>query len=869
MEQGISIIDRKAEMYEMIMALESDFITNFSMRLTINDIPEKVITHSNKSDNIDGFVSMLQGIGFQAYIEICNNNIDKLNINIEHRNFLNKEFTKIIPIRNNVMHPRPLGVFDYPMLKQIFYSIDQYLDFFCWDNVKSIRTKIIEHPEELRLPPANLKKSNDIIENIPTTMDYEETSFIGRDKEIGQLKALLHKRNVHILCIIGDGGIGKTATAVKLLYDILDDDSFNYELILWVSLKTNSLNKYEFSEIKNSISTISGVYEKLGDFVANKDVEDIPSYLIELAQCYNTLLVLDNLETINTSEIKEFLDSFTEYGQVLMTSRIGLGEMEHRYKLEGMVEKDVMTYMDILLRLYGLEAVFTDLEKKDIATNKLYSNPLAIKWFVRCLYNKQSVDEILKNRTELADFCMSNVYDKLSDLAHRVLDVLIVAAGEISFAELMYYMDCREEDFTNITFAVNDLIKCNFVEDSNFKQNKKLSITNFANDFLRTLTIDNRKLMADFKQKEAKLQAFSQQLLQSRHRSPYTMKSFNIRNNDRSQIIAAYYLMEAISLSYNKEIEKAHLLVGYAKKLSPNYFECNKVDAFIYGTTSQVMAKQEYEIAITNCKDEDELVKMLIVYAGFLLRCNDYMGALDKLDKAKEIDPNIAYLSFERSKVLSCINRFEEAEKVLDDMDISSLSERNQNIFYTRKADIYRRKSEMYDVRDSGNKFILLKNAFEALEKSTNPDKGVYTYMGVLLRALSFLYYDDEAIQYILEKLEHYYTQIRREKSFKDFQIKMREKLEYISNSKLKLELTQYLEDYNEISKSLSDNQGIIYNLDKERKFGFFKNTKYPGGVYFKISNEEKDIQIGNIVEFDNVIETERGNMVQYYHIVK
>ena len=47
-----------------------------------------------------------------------------------------------------------------------------------------------------------------------------------------KLKAKLNKNNVHILSIIGDGGIGKTAIVLKLLYDLLDEENCKWELIL-------------------------------------------------------------------------------------------------------------------------------------------------------------------------------------------------------------------------------------------------------------------------------------------------------------------------------------------------------------------------------------------------------------------------------------------------------------------------------------------------------------------------------------------------------------------------------------------------------------------------------------------------------------
>lgn len=568
MDSFRSNLERKAAMYEMLLALESDFINNFYYKLEMSDLPQKIIEESTPSKNDDLFLSILQGLDFQAYIEICNANIVRLQFSKEEKDFLNKEFKNIIPIRNNVMHPRPLGVLDYHIVKGIFDDIDRVLFNFSWDNVKIVRRKIVENPEELKLPPQNLRKSDNVIENIPTTVDFEDTSFIGRRREIGELKAKLSKNNVHILSIIGDGGIGKTAIAIKLLYDLLDDEKSNFNLILWASLKTNELNNYEFREIKNSIKTAGEMYAKLGAFVGASEVNSVQDYLIDLAKEFNMLLVLDNLETINTDDIKEFLDRFTEYGKVLITSRIGLGEMEHRYRLGGLAEDDVMEYMNILLELYGFEAMMTEEKKRDIAIKQLYANPLAIKWFVRCMYNGDDIDDILKNKSELSSFCMSNVYDKLEKRAHEVLDILLVANRDLSFAELMYYLGLGVEEYKDISYAINDLIKCNFIDDIRFKIEEKLSITSFAKEFLKQNYIENIELASSYKQKEMKLQTFFQNQLQTKARSPYGIKSFGVESNESEKLVAAFFLNEAIVNFNRKEVNLAFKNVELAKKVS-------------------------------------------------------------------------------------------------------------------------------------------------------------------------------------------------------------------------------------------------------------------------------------------------------------
>lgn len=858
MSDFISSLDRKAMMYEMILAIENDFIDNFNNKLSVADIPQEVIKHSNKSTSLDSFLAILQGIDLQAYIQICNANIIKLGLTLDEKKFLNGELSKIIPVRNNVMHPRPLGALDFYLVKGIFDQIDSIITSLSWKNIDLIRKKIKESPESLRLPPSNVKKSNRIIENIPITVDFEDTNFVGRKAEIGAIKEKLNKNNVHILSIIGDGGIGKTAIAIKVLYDMLDDPKCKFELILWSSLKTNELNNYEFKEIKDAIGTTADMYSALSKFVGNDDVSNTEEYLISLAREFNMLLVLDNLETINTEEIKEFLDKFTEYGKVLITSRIGLGEMEHRFKLGGMSENDVLEYMNILLELYGYESLLTDKQKKDVAINQLHSNPLAIKWFVRCLYNGEEVNTILQNKSELATFCMSNVYDKLSDTAHNILEVLTIAKRDITVAELIFYMDKNIDDYKDISFAINELAKCNYIDDSVFRTKERLSVTVFAKEYLTLAQHSKEKTIEKFKHKDIILQTFSQKQIQAIVEKPYAMRTFYISGDRKDELVVAYWLYEAVEAYEKKDEAIANEKLELAKRLLPGYFECYKVAAYLCGMTSIEKGKEEYLIA-ENCCEPQHKERMYIYYAAYLLRTNDYRGSLEKFQQAATFSQRINYhIFFEQAKCYACMNRFAEAYEVLNSVDKSDASKKELNIWCTRMADVKRRESENFKY-DDFKKIELLKEAYGFLNSSKEADRGIYQYICVILKTLAYMYYCDEAMEFICEILRKFYSKIRRESDFKRFKDTMSVHIEQVGRRDLKKEIQRYLLDDNEILNKLDDNEGIVYNINRERQFAFFKNSENPQGVYFRIYPKLEKIQIGSIVVFDKIIVTSNG----------
>ena len=847
---SVEVLNKKSEMYAMVISIEEDFVSNFKEKLTLQDIPTDLVKKAKiVREESNEFVATLRGLDIQSYIEICNANINKLNINFKQKSFINAQLGDIIPIRNNVMHPRPIGFFDYPKLKTVFENISNELNCFSWDNVKKTQFQIENYPETLLPPPHSLKKSERIIENIPSMLDYEDTSFVGRNREIGEIRAQLNRRNVNILSIIGDGGVGKTATTLKLLYDMLDDPDCKFELIIWTSLKTNELSDSDFQEIVDSIKTTSQMYEQLAPFVASETVEDTKKFIIELAQNLNTLFVLDNLETLNTADIKDFIDEFSEYGKVLITSRIGLGEMEHRYKLSGLNEEDVLEYTDRLLELYGFECFFTNEHKKDLVVNKLHSNPLAIKWFVRCLYNGQSEEEILSHKEDVINFCMANVYEKLSDDAHQVLNVLTIAGVQLSFPELMYYLEGEIADCTKVKYAINELGKCNFIDEEKFRRDKNVAITEFAHEFLMLRYSDVKHMLKHFKELQQKLSAFGQQLLIKRSEDAFNINAIHYQN--KAELVAAKYLTKAIEVAPD---DMAFEWVRYSQELAPQYYENNLVLAHLYGTSSPLKATQEYENALKYCISDEERVRVRFSYANFLIRMNDYQQALEIVNIAEKLNAPVLEVKLQKAKVLSYVGQYELAEQVLNEISSEPVSNIILNRIQTRRADIHRRRSELIDIRETQKRLVCLKMSFCCLEECIAPDRNVFEYMAKILEELTYMYMDEDALSFILEIVEKTYQNIKKTSHYKEFRIQMKQRLPQIQNEEFKKKISRYITDYNLYLHLLEENEAVIYSL--KEGYGFCKNITYPQGLYFSMKGMPQDIDYGDILSFSSVLDS-------------
>lgn len=379
------------------------------------------------------------------------------NINIEK---IKEYFEKIIPIRNRVMHTKPLELGDKSILEEVLETIDDEICFIKWEEVKNTRELLKNAPEKLIDKWKPITYHDNYYHNLPEP-EFDDTGYIGRRKEITDITDLIIQEKYPVISIIGNGGIGKTAITVKILYDLIDNPENPYEAIIWVSLKAKTLANGEFVEIQNAIQSTSEMLNQTQKEVVIDNNITPKENIINFMKNFKTLLVIDNLETINDNSINEFIKSVPKESNILITSRTGLGELEYRYNLSGMNQNDGIRYFRELSKYYGL-----DIHKRDDKTIEklvkeiLYSNPLSIKWYINGIYNGIREEILQNNKSKLIEFCMSNVYDKLSDEAKEILKLFQIEDFEMSYGEIEFYIEKEE---LGMKKAINELLSTNMM----------------------------------------------------------------------------------------------------------------------------------------------------------------------------------------------------------------------------------------------------------------------------------------------------------------------------------------------------------------------------------------------------------------------
>ncbi len=174
----------------------------------------------------------------------------------------------------------------------------------------------LRHPDlAADFPPLRSLDNPALKQNLPLQM----TSFIGRERELAEVKALLEK--ARLLTLTGSGGCGKARHALRAAADLLDDREDGAWLVELAPLAEPEL-------VPQAVAAVLGVKEEAG-----KSLQETLTHHLWNS---SLLLVLDNCEhLLNASaQLADAILRYCPRVRILATSREALGIMgEQAYRV--------------------------------------------------------------------------------------------------------------------------------------------------------------------------------------------------------------------------------------------------------------------------------------------------------------------------------------------------------------------------------------------------------------------------------------------------------------------------------------------------------------------------------------------------------
>lgn len=472
-----------------------------------------------------------------------------------------------------------------------------------------------------------------------------------------------------------------------------------------------------------------------------------------------------------------------------------------------------------------------------------------MKWFVANMLKGESIESILKHKDDLTEYCMSNVYNKLSEDAKKILEIMLISNKECSNAELTYLFNI---DSLRYGKAMNDLFATNMVNMKN--DNKKVEnrtlffITDFAREYLKKHCKPSNKSFISIQKKMRTLKGLSENL-QNEENDPYRIESIFINHSDEE--ISASYLKKALTFANKSEFESAEEYIEKARNATPDFFEVYKISAFISVLQNDYYAAElAYQTAI-ECKPD--YPPIYFFYAGFkLMTIENFDEAYDAITFAEKLDPKNNRIKMHKGRILKQLGEYSEAEKVFNEVleNLENLDIRTKKELVDQASDNLKRWADMTRNENGELAESLIKKSINILERidEAHFDTKIVITISKIIKTLTYIYIEmnKNDVSYLIELLEKYYSKVRviEDKNFR----------RPFESLLAKIDLNQR-EDITKIFSSNVVNhtikeQGFIISLMPT--YGFIKNF-LPNNLFFYWNDFEGDfskLAIGDKVQF-------------------
>jgi len=698
-----SLINCKLYLTDSILN-EANYNENKS--LILKDLNSHLISSKEISSDDNMYTNELKSYTLYAYFENRNEFLETIPF-ILYRDksyFVYDGVDKKVPIFNALNSEKRINV---NKLENAFYSLIS-------EDIDLLNTNQL---------PFFLKKENDIDHNLPNP-GYDK--FIGRANIIADLKKALIHRRTYLITISGIGGVGKSALAIKLARDYIENKIEGFAFIIWVSAKKTYLTPKGIeteAQVFSNLLQLLDIILKITNFEEelNLEFKEKRKLCLEILTLDNFLLLVDNFETI--SNTKEFLDFFEEIGdksqnsKIILTTRHQLGYSEKIIELK---EFDKNEFIDFVQHISKYKFKLNNEIKKELI-ERLYSYtgglPLATEFIVGQISENKKLTKILEAiervpKESILEFSYNESFSLLSNDEKRILFAInlieVPTLTNISFVSEVDEFDCEE--------IISKLKKLSFINEFINDNEMKFSILPLTKIFL------NKKLEDEHSIKSLLSAKYSEYLLITNISENMPEDNLNILGSSKSTSTilakAAYGL--AAQGDFTKSQEYFDKAMGY-----------NDKDGFVWF----FKAKSDFEFS-NNLVDE----------------------YFEKSVKYLDINYREKVLSY---WAISLANSDRHKESIIKNKEILKINSNNKNVFhligkshYQVARNLWKKglKNEMRaEYIEAKNNFIksLYEQPNSELEKNHNTVN--YYFLG---KICNFIYEYELSIKYLNLGLE-------------------------------------------------------------------------------------------------------------------
>ena len=515
-------------------------------------------------------------------------------------------------------------------------------------------------------------------------------------------------------------------------------NDFPFDAIVWVSAKEEKLTVIGIEPIdvklRNYESVIDSILETFGWLEdLNKALTDKEESvdIILGAGDKGILLVIDNLETINDDRVHEFIKDFPPPNKVLITSRLGLGEVERRYPLKELNPNDAISLLRTIAREKGaleLSKLPDDILSKYV--DKMSRYPLAIKWVVgQVAIGKDiniAIGDLTSSSGDVAKFCFEHIFDKLLNSEDRMV-MYALASNERPLVRgvLSHITNLNPEqlDAAIRNLSLASLVIPIQIKTSDSTIETKYELLPLTKNYIQSKLKAHPEIHKDIIGRTEAVQNLIEEADRAGKQYRYSLSDMGAESEEEK--IAATWAITAYQKFQADDYDGSVKAFERAAQIAPSFpavyrnwatMEC---EAGFYGKADVLMQKA------TNLNKEDS--GLWFVWGNIAKRKQDFDKAYEYLSKAKKLEPDDAPILGSLGEIQKRRGYYEEAEKFLLkalEGTYKTSHRKHEIICYTALADNLRRWSKVLaldkQIEKSTEKLF---KAYETITKALDLNK--------------------------------------------------------------------------------------------------------------------------------------------------
>jgi tetratricopeptide (TPR) repeat protein len=335
--------------------------------------------------------------------------------------------------------------------------------------IAEYRRKIADLEGQLR--PVTAQQKALPRHNLPPR-DYER--FVGRQKELAEVRRLLSSRSrAFVVTIDGVGGIGKSSLTLETAYIFVDQyaelpEQERFEAIVWVSAKRTYLTTSGIRKRHQVFRTLEDVFAAIWRVLEYPTItrvraEDQRELVEQALRERRTLLILDNLETVDDDDLLDFLNELPDPTKAVVTTRQRI-DVARPVRLTGMAHPDAI---DLIVQEAPRKEVSLTQEQQEELWHRTGGVPLAIVWSLGLMGLGGSVASVLRRlssgQSDIARFCFEESVAQIRDRdAHKLLMALSLFATDASREAVGIVADLSVDEFGRDT-GLEELLRLSLV----------------------------------------------------------------------------------------------------------------------------------------------------------------------------------------------------------------------------------------------------------------------------------------------------------------------------------------------------------------------------------------------------------------------